>query len=140
MHDDHHDHPGEISRIVGEIAERLCELDEAKYDLSVDVIFRLAQLFRASPAAYRLTIQTLRGNADALADSFLVQATERGITKQAVHCEFNAALVAIARAGFGSVADALRAVRERALVGPTFADWQADAGEAEDREAGWMQR
>lgn len=139
MHVDHADHPGEIARIVGEIAERLCELDEVKCDLSADVLFRLCQLFRVSPPAYRLTIETLRGNRDALADSFLVQASVRGVTKQAVHCEFNAALAAITRAGFEPVADALRTVRERALVSPTFAQWQTDAGSVEDREAGWMQ-
>jgi hypothetical protein len=114
MEDDDHD-PAEAAKIVGEIAARISELEGIKRGSGPDLLFKLTQLFRVSPPGFTLVIETLRGNLDATADSYLVQASERGLTKQAVYCELQVALSAMDDV-FPQVADAIRALKARALV------------------------
>ena len=75
-------------RITGEICARLEELEELKCMRAWDLITRLSCIAHTSPKLFRVVIALLRGRTDVVADSYNVQGSKRGLSKQAVHTEF----------------------------------------------------
>lgn len=130
---EHRPPPEGAAQIVGEIAERIAELEELRHGFGADMVARLHTLFIASPHGFRLAVDVLRGRVDAVADSFTVQAEARGLTKQATFWQWNTMLRDVA-AVFPALAAALRETRERCLQPHHVPNACAWVGEAADTE------
>ncbi len=88
----------EFAAVAGEIGARLLELEELKVGSSADLLYRLSELFRLDPAAYRYACVLLSGEIRPLTEPFADQAARRALTKQAVEEELAAALRRIRQA------------------------------------------
>ena len=76
------------AKLMAEIFERLAELDEIKYDAGANLVRRLATLADLSPAGYRIVIAVGGGNTEALVGSYEDQSDGRGLTRQAIHWQW----------------------------------------------------
>ena len=99
--------------IVAEIAERLEELDDAKLCAAQDLCRRLALIGDRTPRLFRSVLGALRGDVLSVVESYAVQATRRGLTKQALHYEWKQDLDYLS-AVFPDVARLLQDMRDRA--------------------------
>jgi hypothetical protein len=105
----------ESVRIVAEIAERLDELESMRCYHAVDLINRLYAVGQISPRLLRVVIALMHGRTEAVADSYHVQGDKRGLTKQAVHVEYQTHLKALG-AHFPELCRAIDAIRASALA------------------------
>jgi hypothetical protein len=99
--------------IVAEIAERLCELEEVKMFAAVDLVMRLGRIAERTPRMFRSVLAALHGDTLAVVESYNVQASKRGLTKQAVHVEWHRDLDRL-RDYLPELADMLQDMRDRA--------------------------
>ena len=92
--------PGRVltsqAAIVGEIAQRLGEMEEDRLLSGIDFINRLSAIAAISPRMFSVTIGLLAGQLDAVVDSFATQSSKRGLTKQALHWEYHNELALLA--------------------------------------------
>ena len=103
----------ETACLVAEIAERLGELEERRFSGAQDLVQRLASIASISPAMFRHVIALLHGDTLRVVESFSVQGGKRGLTKQAIHCEWGTELAKV-RAVFPDIATILHQLREHA--------------------------
>jgi hypothetical protein len=115
----------ETACIVAEIAERLSELEEKRRFAASDLVQKLAAVATISPRMFRHVTRLLHGDTLHVLESFSIQASRRGLpegnmltstkglTKQMVHCEWQAELVRV-RNIFPDVAAILQQLREQA--------------------------
>jgi hypothetical protein len=115
----------ETACIVAEIAERLAELEEKRFAGAQDLVHRLAAIASISPRMFRHVLALLHGDTLNVIESFSVQASRRGLikqasqlsnpamTKQALHCEWHVELTKL-KAIFPDVAAILLQLREHA--------------------------
>ena len=73
--------------LAAEIAERLDEMEDARVGSSYELVAALAALGASSRIAFRICIQHMH-NAPERYLSYAAQAERRGISKQAIHAEF----------------------------------------------------
>jgi hypothetical protein len=99
--------------IVAEIAERLEELDDAKLCAAQDLCRRLALIGDRTPRLFRSVLGALRGDTLSVVESYSVQASRRGLTKQALHYEWRQDLDRLGQI-FPDVATLLQDMRDRA--------------------------
>ena len=99
--------------IVAEIAERLEELDDAKLCAAQDLCRRLALIGDRTPRLFRSVLGALRGDVLSVVESYAVQAARRGLTKQALHYEWQQDVNYLS-AVFPDVARLLQDMRDRA--------------------------
>ena len=105
----------ESVRIIAEIAERLDELEEAKYGHAADLIERLAGVAYISRKLFNVVIACMHGRTEVVAYSYNVQADKRGLTKQAIHCEYQTHMRHLQRM-FPELTQAIEAIRVSALA------------------------
>lgn len=87
-----YDASSDAAKLQSEIFERLLELDALKHDQGADLCRRLATLADISPYAYRMVLRVGSGDLSSVLSSYEAMATERGLTKQAIHYELSAEL------------------------------------------------
>jgi hypothetical protein len=87
-----YDAASDAAKVQSEIFERLLELDEMKHDRGADLCRRLATLADLSAYAYRMVLSVGSGNLESVLSSYESMAERRGLTKQAIHYEFQAEL------------------------------------------------
>ena len=105
----------ESVRIIAEIAERLDELEAMRCYHAIDLINRLYAVGQISPRLLRAVIALMHGRTEVIADSYHVQGDKRGLTKQAIHCEYRQHMEALAK-HFPELCRAIDAIREFALA------------------------
>jgi hypothetical protein len=107
--------PDDLTAIVSEIAERLCEMEELKLKSTNLLIQNLARLAAVDFEAYLVTIEVLHGDTSCLLDSYAAQAGNDGRKKQTHHYR---RLSALSRAAivFPEVAGLLNQVRASAML------------------------
>jgi hypothetical protein len=105
----------ESVRIISEIAERLDELEDMRRYHAVDLINRLYAVGQIDARLLRAVIALMHGRTEVIADSYNVQGDKRGLTKQAIHCEYKQHMEALAR-HFPELCRAIDAIREFALA------------------------
>lgn len=115
----------ETACIVAEIAERLSELEQLRRLGASDLVQKLAAVATISPRMFRHVTALLHGDTLHVLESFAVQSSRRGLhegdmltptkglTKQMVHCEWQAELVRV-RSIFPDVAAILQQLRKQA--------------------------
>lgn len=79
------DGASDSARIMAEVFERLCEMDEAKHDSAAGLVRRLATLADLSPDAFRTVLHFGSGDMAAVLLSYADQTEHRGVTRQALH-------------------------------------------------------
>jgi len=75
-----------LAALASEIAERLEEMEQIKLMSAGQLCTKLASVRSVSPVVFRMTIQLLHGNTDAL-ESYAHRAASRGVSKQTVFLE-----------------------------------------------------
>lgn len=100
----------EYLSLAAEIAERLDELEDQRLGSAHELVAALATLSATSRVAFRIAIQHMH-NAPERYLSYAAQAEKRGISKQAIHAEFQRHLAHI-RAVLPAVADSIEAMRD----------------------------
>lgn len=107
--------PAELTAIVSEIAERLCEMEEIKLKSSNLLLNSLTSLAATDFEAYQVTIAALHGDLTCLLDSYSAQAGNDGRKKQTIHYR---RLNALERAAvvFPELASILQQYRKSALM------------------------
>ena len=79
------DGASEAARIVAEVFERLCEIEEDKLDAAAGLVRRLATLADLSPDAFRTVLRFGSGDMTTVLLSYADQTEHRGVTRQALH-------------------------------------------------------
>lgn len=102
-------------RIAGEIAFRLLELEDIRTGYAAGFIRRLDELHRLRPQALVPVLKLLHGDLDDATESFNVHGSRRGLTKQAVFCEWQVTLETI-EGVFPEVAATLKFVRHAGIA------------------------
>ena len=105
--------PVSASPIVAEIAERLLEVEEVRQFAAVDLVRRLGYIAERTPRMFRSVLSAMSGDALAVVESYSVQASRRGLTKQAIHVEWHADLERL-REMFPDLAALLQQMRDQA--------------------------
>jgi hypothetical protein len=105
--------PQGCAQIVAEIAERLVEIEGVKSGAGMDLVRRLAIVAERSPRLFRPTCAALSGDVLEVVNSFAVTGDRRGLTKQAIHFEWDKE-VAKLRQYLPDLSDALQELRDRA--------------------------
>jgi hypothetical protein len=82
------DLPPGASPIAAEIAERLLEIEDLKQWASIDLLTRLRLVALVSPRLYLGVLAYMSGDSIKIVESYAVQADRRGLTKQALHFEW----------------------------------------------------
>lgn len=103
-----------LAALASEIAERLEEMEVAKMQSGGSLLSKLAAVRSISPVAFRLTIQLLHGNTDAL-ESYASRAKVRGISKQTVYLECKYELAKVKHL-FPSLVSMLETMQANALA------------------------
>lgn len=103
----------ETACIVAEIAERLSELEERRFAGAQDLVQRLASIASISPSMFRYVVAVLHGDTLRVVESFAVQASRRGVTKQAIHAQWHTEIGRV-RAVFPDIATILQQLRDQA--------------------------
>lgn len=98
-----------LLNLTAEIAERLDEMEDTRPGSSADLVAALAAIGATSRVALRICVQHMH-NAPERYLSYAAQAERRGISKQAIHAEFQRHLGLI-RAHLPAVADAILQMR-----------------------------
>jgi hypothetical protein len=120
----------ETACIVAEIAERLAELEEKRFAGAQDLVHRLAAIASISPRMFRHVVALLHGDTLNVVESFAVQADKRGLTKQALHCEWWTEIGKV-KAVFPDIAAILVELRKQAdnhdvMIAPDFGPNRAE--------------
>lgn len=96
--------------LASEIAERLDELEDQRIGSAYELVAALAALGATSRIAFRIAIQYMHNSPERYL-SYQAQAERRGISKQAIHAEFQRHVARI-RKVLPSVADSIERMRD----------------------------
>lgn len=101
----------EMSRIAAEIAERICEMNELRWNAGTDFVLRLAALAQQDVGAFVVVVQVLHGNVAPLLDSYAARGDAAGREKQTIHYRIMREMDVLA-ASLPAVAAVLNGIRE----------------------------
>ena len=98
-----------LLNLTAEIAERLDEMEDSRAGSSAELVSALAAIGATSRVALRICVQYMH-NAPERHLSYAAQAERRGISKQAIHAEFQRH-IGLIREHLPTVADAIMKMR-----------------------------
>ena len=102
------------ARLVSEIAERFCELDEVEVCAASKLVRRLAAIAAVSHDGFHYCLCVLHGDTEAVRASFEERARAEGVTKQLIHHDWQVMIERV-RAHWPAIADSLEEVWAAAL-------------------------
>lgn len=105
------DGASDSARIMAEIFERLCEMDEQKRDSAAGLVRRLATLADLSPDGFRTVLRYGTSDMRTVLASYANQTEHHGVTRQALHYRWQEECRAV-RFVFPEIARLMQEARE----------------------------